>query len=551
MSKFAQILVGMRPLFVINKGIQKVVTAVSRKFTVGSTYIANIYNPKYPSTKIQTSGVCALVNERNQVSFTFSDESTSKLKSGYATIEIYDIALSHMIYRDNFAIIRDNSLRAESVSPDDPSMQFCTITFVNWDGTVLQRSLVEKGVMPEYTGATPTREAEGSTSYIFAGWDRSVVTATRDAVYTATYDEHAAVFHVVRFLNYDDTLLLKLNVLHGQTPTYSGAEPTRPGNEFVSYRFVGWDPQIGPITEDTEYMAEYDEIHATTVEYYFKNSDTGTVIDGYYGIVVVGGTPSPVPPDPVKPDDGAVHYVFDGWDPAVGPISEDTNFYTLFHREVYSQLTAVNLNTTSGTDPCRYGDDAIYHLEDDYDSIFVGQHVRITPINGSGQIWYGRVSYKMNDGQRPYLVQFENLDGTAIDWDVIMSDLHTSNVNLETYGIQIPFAIQAESAESAQKSSPELDIENAIYTFVNTSNVGVTLKIYVKRSSSVGGGRPTHDILERTIGAGGQITLNDTIINLIEPVDPMIYISSFDYICVVLGSAVSENTTINIKVFEN
>lgn len=465
MSKFAQILVGMRPLFVINKGIQKAVTAVSRKFTVGSTYIANIYNPKYPSTKIQTSGVCALVNERNQVSFTFSDESTSKLKSGYATIEIYDIDLSHMIYRDNFAIIRDNSLRAESVSPDDPSMQFCTITFVNWDGAVLQRSMIEKGVMPEYTGATPTREAEGGTSYIFAGWDRSVVTATRDAVYRATYDEHAAVFHVVRFLNYDETLLLKLNVLHGQTPTYSGEEPTQPGDEFVTYNFVGWNPQIGPITEDTEYTAQYEATYNPYITYAFVNADTGTVIDGYYGRVLVNHTPSPVPPAPVKQDSGVNHYVFDRWDPVVGPITENTTFVPLYHTEVYTQLTAVNLNTTSGTDPCRYGDDGIYHLEDDYDSIFVGQHVRIVPIGGQGQTWYGRVSYKMNDGgQRPYLVRFENLDGTAINWDVIMSNFRTTNVYLEIleyYNYPVEFTLDRDSESDHEYNPPYIDAEKS------------------------------------------------------------------------------------------
>lgn len=102
----------MRPRFVINKGISKEITAVSSHFLLGVTYEASIYNKRDLTTKIVDQGVCTLntTNNRHQVEFTFSGTDTNKLKFGYATIEIYDTTKNIMIYRDEFAVIRNNSL---------------------------------------------------------------------------------------------------------------------------------------------------------------------------------------------------------------------------------------------------------------------------------------------------------------------------------------------------------------------------------------------------------------------------------------------------------
>ena len=62
-----------------------------------------------------------------------------------------------------------------------------TITFANWDGATLQSSQVEEGTLPEYTGATPERPENEQYTYSFNGWTPTIVIASADATYTATY----------------------------------------------------------------------------------------------------------------------------------------------------------------------------------------------------------------------------------------------------------------------------------------------------------------------------------------------------------------------------
>lgn len=105
-----QIIELMKRRCYIHKGIQKRITAIGRRFVVGTEYTASIYNPKDTSIKITSTAVCVELDDKNRVAFVFSGEQTDSLKVGYATIEIYDNNRTTMAVRDNFAIIRKNSL---------------------------------------------------------------------------------------------------------------------------------------------------------------------------------------------------------------------------------------------------------------------------------------------------------------------------------------------------------------------------------------------------------------------------------------------------------
>lgn len=64
-----------------------------------------------------------------------------------------------------------------------------TVTWKNWDGTVLAEDTVEEGVVPEYSGSTPTKPEDGSYTYEFSGWDPEPAAADDNVTYTAQFTQ--------------------------------------------------------------------------------------------------------------------------------------------------------------------------------------------------------------------------------------------------------------------------------------------------------------------------------------------------------------------------
>lgn len=62
-----------------------------------------------------------------------------------------------------------------------------TITFKNWDGTVLEAKEWEYGATPTYGGATPTKPTDAENTYTFLGWDKTISVVTGEEIYTAQF----------------------------------------------------------------------------------------------------------------------------------------------------------------------------------------------------------------------------------------------------------------------------------------------------------------------------------------------------------------------------
>ena len=69
-----------------------------------------------------------------------------------------------------------------------------TITWQNEDGSLIDQTTVEYGVVP--THAEPTKEATEEYTYTFAGWDPAVVPVTGDATYKATFSSVVNVYTI-------------------------------------------------------------------------------------------------------------------------------------------------------------------------------------------------------------------------------------------------------------------------------------------------------------------------------------------------------------------
>lgn len=82
----------------------------------------------------------------------------------------------------------DNKNNHQNPDPQ-PIEKTYTITWNDYDGSLLSTTSVKENVVPTYS-STPTRSDTETATYSFSGWVPSVVAATADATYTATYTEN-------------------------------------------------------------------------------------------------------------------------------------------------------------------------------------------------------------------------------------------------------------------------------------------------------------------------------------------------------------------------
>ena len=131
-----------------------------------------------------------------------------------------------------------------------------TITFLNYDKTLLQTAVVPYGGTPVYSGEEPARKSNAQYTYTFAGWFPEIATVTGDATYTARFDAELNSY-TVTWLNEDGTELDRQTVEYGAMPVYDGETPTKEADDQYIYTFKGWTPAVVRVTRDATYRATY------------------------------------------------------------------------------------------------------------------------------------------------------------------------------------------------------------------------------------------------------------------------------------------------------
>ena len=130
---------------------------------------------------------------------------------------------------------------AVTVAAAQPEMH--TVTFKDWDGTVLKTQEVQHGGDAE-APADPTR-----VGYTFTGWDKAFTNIMADLVVTAQYEINT---YTVTFKDWDGTVLKTQEVQYGGDAE-APADPTRTG-----YTFTGWDKAFTNIMADLVVTAQYE-----------------------------------------------------------------------------------------------------------------------------------------------------------------------------------------------------------------------------------------------------------------------------------------------------
>ena len=142
-----------------------------------------------------------------------------------------------------------------------------TVTWKHEDGTVLKTDEnVLFGATPNYDGKTPTKQAEGCTSYTFKGWDNEPASVNGDVTYTAKFE--ANTVHNYDQKNTDDEYLAAAATCKAEATYYYSCVCGQKGTETFKHGKLqehDWNPEISYVAEPKtdEHGCEYYEFKAS------------------------------------------------------------------------------------------------------------------------------------------------------------------------------------------------------------------------------------------------------------------------------------------------
>lgn len=301
------------------------------------------------------------------------------------------------------------------------STDYYTVTFKNFDGTVLYETNVVYNEVPEYVGEAPFKQGTVEYKWVFDGWDKELVAATENAEYVATFRSEIADY-TVKFINPGGEVLQESKVNYGETPSYDGETPEFAPTQQYTYVFKSWNREFVPVEGEQIYIALYDEyLNSYTVQ--FINYDGEVLHEGLmeYGMLPVynGATP-------VKASDAQYDYTFSGWDKKLEAV-EDNVTYTATYKsqlrsyeiifENYDGTVLYKTTVKYGTTP-KYGSTEPTRESDfRYNYTFIGWDPAIVPVTGEATY-----TAQYQGAEKMMIVTFFNYDGNVLESKFIQYD---------------------------------------------------------------------------------------------------------------------------------
>lgn len=179
-----------------------------------------------------------------------------------------------------------SSVTAATTYQETRKLQQYTVTWKDWDGTTLKTQSVDYGG----NGTPPTQPTR--TGYTFISWNGTYTNVTSNRTITAKYDIN---YYSVTFKDYDGTTLKTQSVAYGSNAT-PPTQPTRTG-----YTFNSWSGTYTNITSSRIITATYDINYYTVTWKNWNNTTLKTESVAYGG----NGTP---PTQPTR-----TGYTFSNW----------------------------------------------------------------------------------------------------------------------------------------------------------------------------------------------------------------------------------------------
>jgi hypothetical protein len=300
---------------------------------------------------------------------------------------VFVLALAFLSLSFSACSFTSVSVASDSPVSSSPAEVFYTVTFLNWDGIVLETDQVIRGAYSSYQGAEPVKEGDAQYSYEFRNWGEPMHSIYRDTVFTAVFDAKVNSYQVV-FYNWDDSVLQSSSVAYGSAASFQKSEPVKPGNQEFSYVFNGWKEDFSFITGPTSVHADFTPVrNKYTVN--FLDSDGG-ILDTeeveYGSAAIYQGK------EPTKRPTAQYTFAFAGWDKDFSRITEDLKVTALFTASVNSYLVSFfnSDNSFLYEVSVEYGKEAVYQgptplkaSDSEADYVFTGWDQALTFIKGN------------------------------------------------------------------------------------------------------------------------------------------------------------------------
>ena len=237
------------------------------------------------------------------------------------------------------------------------SRKLYTVKWLDEDGSVLDTEEYEYNAVPSYKKGTPTKASTEDTVYTFDGWNPEIVPVTESTEYTATYKDSVRKY-TVKWLDEDGSVLDTEEYEYNAVPSYKKGTPTKASTEDTVYTFDGWNPEIVPVTESTEYVATYkDSARKYIVKWLDEDGSLLREDTVEYGTMPNYGA------NPTKAADAEYTYTFAGWTPKIETVTGDATYQATYTKEANTYTLTYDLdggeweNDTTYTYPKKYNEE--------------------------------------------------------------------------------------------------------------------------------------------------------------------------------------------------
>ena len=231
----------------------------------------------------------------------------------------------------------------------DSTIRAYTITFVN-GATSLQSNDVAYGVLPEYTGTTPTKEATAQYTYAFKSWTPTIVSVTGEAAYAAVFDSVVNKY-LITFKNGTEVVQSD-SVAYGTIP--ERPEITLPKNTAQYTYSLSWDKDVVAVTGSATYIATIDSV-VNKYDIVFKDYDGTVLKDSIYAYGTLASKIAK-PADPARAATPKYTFTFKGWSPSIADVTADAVYTAVYDSTIRTYtITFKNGSETMQSSEVEYG----------------------------------------------------------------------------------------------------------------------------------------------------------------------------------------------------